>query len=168
VLDGFERWYFESTSPQPADDADGDGSSLLDEFLNGLDPTEADTDGDGMADGFELGSACLSPQARDSTGDPDADGVDNLTEYTRGTDPCTPEPGAAAPTPEAPPEVPTPVAGPPATGSGGLIADDGSNMASWWYALLGAGILLMMSGLAAAALGGLTAGAWYARRRWGR
>jgi len=91
VLDGFEKWYFGSNSPGPTDDYDTDGASLLNEFLNGLDPTEADTDGDGMADGFELANACLNqPQARDSTGDPDADGLDNLGEYTAGADPCDP------------------------------------------------------------------------------
>jgi len=148
VLDGFERWYFGSNSPQPTDDADEDGASLLDEFLNGLDPTEADTDGDGMADGFEVASACLSPQARDSTADPDADGLDNLTEYTGATDPCTPEPAAPPPATPAPPEPPAPVA-PPPTGSGGLVADEGSGMATWWYALISGAILLVISGLAA-------------------
>jgi len=89
VLDGFEEWYFGSNSPGPTDDGDGDDASLLDEFLNGLDPTEADTDGDVMPDGFELANACLNqPQARDSTGDPDTDGLDNLAEYTAGADPC--------------------------------------------------------------------------------
>jgi hypothetical protein len=88
VLDGFEEWYFGSNAPGPTDDADGDGASLLDEFLNGLDPTEADTDGDGMPDGFELANTCLNqPQARDSTGDPDEDGLDNLAEYTAGAGP---------------------------------------------------------------------------------
>jgi hypothetical protein len=90
VLDGFEKWYFGSNSPPPTDDADGDGATLLDEFLNGIDPSEADTDGDGMADGFEVANGCLNPQARDSTGDPDEDGLDNLSEYALGTDPCDP------------------------------------------------------------------------------
>jgi hypothetical protein len=92
VLDGFEKWYFGSNSPGPTDDYDTDGASLLNEFLNGLDPTEADTDVDGMPDGFELANACLNqPQARDSTDDPDTDGLDNLAEYTAGADPCDPD-----------------------------------------------------------------------------
>jgi len=90
VLDGFEKWYFNgSLSHSATDDDDGDGASLLAEFLNGLDPTEADTDVDGMPDGFELANACLNqPQARDSTEDADTDGLDNIGEYTAGTDPC--------------------------------------------------------------------------------
>jgi hypothetical protein len=153
VLDGFERWYFGSSSPQPTDDVDGDGANLLDEFLNGLDPTEADTDGDGMADGFEVASACLNPQALDSTADPDGDGLDNLTEYDGGTDPCSPE-AAATPTatptatPAATPESPTPVVAPPATGSGGLMPEQRSGMATWRYVFISGAILLVMSGLA--------------------
>jgi hypothetical protein len=89
VLDGFEEWYFGSNAPLSTDDFDTDGADLAAEFANGLDPTEADTDGDGMPDGFELANVCLNqPQARDSTDDPDTDGLDNLGEYTAGADPC--------------------------------------------------------------------------------
>ncbi|UCH86986.1 MAG: penicillin acylase family protein [Dehalococcoidia bacterium] len=88
VLDGFEEWYFGSNAPGATDDYDTDNADLLAEFLNGLDPTEADTDVDGMPDGFELANACLNPQARDATDDPDTDGLDNLAEYAASTDPC--------------------------------------------------------------------------------
>ena len=42
VADGFERWYFGSTSPLATDDADGDGLDLLGEYLAGTDPTNPD------------------------------------------------------------------------------------------------------------------------------
>jgi hypothetical protein len=51
VLDAFERWYFGDTSPQAADDADADGLDLSGELAAGSDPTDPDTDGDGLADG---------------------------------------------------------------------------------------------------------------------
>ena len=145
VLDAFERWYFASNSSRPTDDADADGASLRDEFLHGLDPTEPDTDGDGMADGLELASACLNPQARDATADGDGDGADNLSEQARGTDPCTPERGAAAPA-AAPAGAPALTL--PATGSGGLLTEQGSGAAIWWCALGGGGALLVLVGLA--------------------
>jgi hypothetical protein len=89
VLDGFEEWYFGSNAPLSTDDFDTDGADLAAEFANGLDPTEADTDGDGMPDGFELANGCLNqPQLRDATDDADTDGLDNLGEYTAGADPC--------------------------------------------------------------------------------
>jgi hypothetical protein len=150
VLDGFEKWYFGSNNPQPTDDADGDGATLLDEFLHGLDPTEADTDADGLPDGFELANACLRPQARDSQADPDGDGLDNLKEYTERSDPCSAGPAAPTATPPpATPAAPTPgtPAAPPPTGKVGLIADQGRGMTSWWYALMGAAALVVMSGL---------------------
>jgi len=50
VLDGYEKWYFGSTSPSATDDADFDGLNLLAEYLQGLDPTNPDTDGDGYKD----------------------------------------------------------------------------------------------------------------------
>jgi len=36
----------------------------------------------------------------------------------------------------------------PTTGSSGLIVDEGSSMATWWYAFIAGAILLVMSGLA--------------------
>lgn len=50
VLDGYEKWYFGSNSLPATDDSDGDGASMLAEFLQGSDPTSADTEGDGYKD----------------------------------------------------------------------------------------------------------------------
>ena len=56
-------------------DMDGDGR------LNG--PSDWDTDGDGMPDGFEYCySDLLDPSnATDAFGDPDEDGLNNVEEY---------------------------------------------------------------------------------------
>jgi hypothetical protein len=53
VWDGFERWYFGSTVPKGTDDFDGDGATLLEEFMDGSDPNNPDTDEDGFIDGFD-------------------------------------------------------------------------------------------------------------------
>lgn len=51
VLDGYERWYYGDPSPDATSDTDADGSTLLDEFADGSDPTDSDTDDDGIPDG---------------------------------------------------------------------------------------------------------------------
>ena len=64
VADGFERWYFGSTSPGAKDDFDSDGLTLLGEYLAGMDPTDADTDDDATLDDDENpdGDACTNGQ----------------------------------------------------------------------------------------------------------
>ncbi|HYC00545.1 MAG TPA: penicillin acylase family protein [Candidatus Limnocylindrales bacterium] len=63
VFDGFERWYLGDTAAKATDNSDEDGSDLIDEFLRGSDPTDDDTDDDGLLDGHDgldqdrLGSA---------------------------------------------------------------------------------------------------------------
>jgi len=47
-----------------------------------------DTDGDGMPDWYEALHPCLDPDVPDGTADPDGDGLQNLTEFGLGTDPC--------------------------------------------------------------------------------
>ncbi|HET6304023.1 MAG TPA: penicillin acylase family protein [Myxococcota bacterium] len=53
VLDGFERWHFGNTRVAADADTDGDGLSLLGEFLAGSDPVDPDTDDDGRSDGTD-------------------------------------------------------------------------------------------------------------------
>ena len=62
VPDAYERWYFGDLSRSGGDDGDVDGLSLNEESTQGVDPTNADTDGDGLRDGFDS-------SARDRLGD---------------------------------------------------------------------------------------------------
>jgi hypothetical protein len=54
------------------------------------DPTNADTDGDEMPDGWEVQYG-LDPLVDDAEDDVDGDGFRNLLEYIRGTDPLDAE-----------------------------------------------------------------------------
>jgi len=51
--DEWQRYYFGVTGINPNADPDGDGLTNLQEFLLGTDPSNADTDGDGYADGVD-------------------------------------------------------------------------------------------------------------------
>jgi hypothetical protein len=53
VFDGYERWYFGDLTHAAGDDDDSDGASLLQEFTAGSDPTDSDTDDDGIPDGAD-------------------------------------------------------------------------------------------------------------------
>lgn len=53
VFDGFERWYYGDTSVSAKGNSDGDESTLAEEFANGSDPTDDDTDDDGLLDGID-------------------------------------------------------------------------------------------------------------------
>ena len=70
----------------PEKDDDNDGVNNLQEFLLGLNAISADTDGDGMSDGWELHYG-LDPRHNDAMSDTDDDGLTNLEEYQAGTNP---------------------------------------------------------------------------------
>ncbi len=109
--DAWERLYgLDPDDPGDAHlDLDSDGLSTLEEFENSTDPGQADSDGDDLSDGDEVGIHAtnplnadserdempdgwevrfgLEPLVDDSEEDPDADGASNLLEFEEGTDP---------------------------------------------------------------------------------
>lgn len=69
---------------------DNDNDFLVDkeEPALGLNPNNADTDGDGMGDGWEYTHrGFVNPREPDADGDPDQDGYRNIIEYFLGSDP---------------------------------------------------------------------------------
>ncbi|HLK48955.1 MAG TPA: Ig-like domain-containing protein [Bryobacteraceae bacterium] len=68
------------------EDPDRDGLTNLQEFQLGTNPTNPDTDGDGLRDGDEVNLYHTNPLLADSDGDLIPDGV----EVTNGTDPLNP------------------------------------------------------------------------------
>jgi hypothetical protein len=73
----------------PSSDPDSDGLTMIQEYQGGTLPCNADSDGDGMPDGWEVAHG-LAPTADDAAADPDGDGLTNLQEYQAGTDPNIP------------------------------------------------------------------------------
>lgn len=55
------------------------------------DPDDPDSDDDGLPDGWEYQNWLHPRLASDAVGNPDDDGLDNLTEYANGTDPHDPD-----------------------------------------------------------------------------
>jgi len=71
-------------------DTDRDDLPDLDEFdTHGTNPLDADTDGDGMSDGWEVANN-LNPLLDDADVDSDHDGYSNLAEFRKQTDPWDP------------------------------------------------------------------------------
>ncbi len=75
-------------------DADSDGDGLADGAevdVHGSDPLSADGDADGMPDAWEVAHD-FEPAVPDAAGDADGDGLTNLQEYGYGTDPRNGDP----------------------------------------------------------------------------
>lgn len=70
----------------PESDYDGDQLKNIDELKLGTDLESADTDADGMPDGFEYENG-LNVTLNDAEDDLDGDGMPNLREYQNGLDP---------------------------------------------------------------------------------
>lgn len=81
-----------------AGDIDADGLTTADEHQRGLDPLDADTDGDGLADGAEVNDVGTNPLLADTDGGGTVDG----DEVGRGLDPLNPLDDACAVGPCAP------------------------------------------------------------------
>jgi len=68
-------------------DLDNDNLTAFEEFQNSTDPKSADTDSDGLEDGFEIKEASTDPTDKDT----DDDGHDDKLEIDSNTDPLDPK-----------------------------------------------------------------------------
>ena len=83
-------YHFGCGSDPAVKDTDGDGVRDDVELLQGSNPRNPDTDDDGMTDEWEIRHGldpCSSEGVNGPAGDPDGDGVDNINEYSTGTNP---------------------------------------------------------------------------------
>ncbi|MCX6879883.1 MAG: Ig-like domain-containing protein [Verrucomicrobia bacterium] len=87
LADAWEIRYFGSLAPQAGDDNDtnggADGLTNLEEYRNGTDPRSADTDGDGLPDGWEVANGLDPLSGADASSDPDSDGLVSSDEFAR-------------------------------------------------------------------------------------
>jgi hypothetical protein len=75
-----DDWESDHGVYNPTADPDGDRLTNFQEFQNGTNPHNPDTDDDGMPDGWEVDNG-LEPTFNDSDGDEDGDGLTNYEEF---------------------------------------------------------------------------------------
>jgi len=84
-----DRYGLDKNDPADAGlDKDSDGLTNLDEYAARADPTNPDTDGDGLTDGEEIHIYGADPADADTDGDGLSDGTEV---HTHGTDPADPD-----------------------------------------------------------------------------
>ncbi len=82
LYDWWEQQYLGGLAYYTTNDADGDGVFNIGEYLTGLNPTNSDTDADGLMDGSEVALWFTDPWS----GDSDSDGVEDGEEVNSGAD----------------------------------------------------------------------------------
>ena len=87
--DAWERERLGTTAYGALDDSDRDGVFNLGEWRASLDPADADTDGDGLADGWEV-RYLMDPATANAVSDTDGDGFTDPDEQRCRTDPLNP------------------------------------------------------------------------------
>jgi hypothetical protein len=86
-----DGWYVDDVVVTADYDADDDGlTNDVEINETGTDPADADSDHDGMPDGWEVDNG-LDPVVDDADGDADNDGLTNGEEYQNGADPSNPD-----------------------------------------------------------------------------
>src|SRR5690606_26031977 len=90
IVDAFPTQYANVAEVFPDEDPDEDGLTNPEEHLADTDPTDPDSDGDGMKDGGEVDHR-PNPPTDDAALDPDQDGLTNLEEHQLGADPANPD-----------------------------------------------------------------------------
>lgn len=92
VTNGLSLLFLPGTGSDPnASDTDGDGVSDLAETIYGSSAISSDTDRDGMPDPWEIHYEFDSADPSDAAHDEDEDGLTNVGEYQRGTNPINPD-----------------------------------------------------------------------------
>lgn len=82
LQDEWEKRYFGNLDAGPNEDPDHDGLTNLEEQALGSDPTQPDSDGDGLSDGDEAHTHRTDPNSRDTDGDGLSDGDEVNVDHT--------------------------------------------------------------------------------------